>query len=1507
MALDHLLNPDVSARLCLTLAHSWWQFALLATLAYLFGRLPAKRSSERQYAMSVVAMGVGMLALPVTYRLLGPSGAADARSVAQSASEETRAIPHPTRPDVVLSERVPEEGAIRTTAARENVQYEDVWLDSVFPVRLDGYDDEAVSPPQMTQVAPAPFWLRFAPWLVGAYFLGVLFMFVRLVAAFRSAQKLLSHASRVTESDVLNRLQALGRRWSLRVVPLLVHAEQVVVPKIVGLLRPTILLPTGLLTGLSPQELDLILAHELAHLRRHDLAIQLLQRIAEAVLFFNPALWYLSRRISSLREYCCDELTCRSLADDHGEPRQQYALALLRIAELAYARLPASRKTAGNWQTDLDSLAASGRSPSELRRRIASLFGEPLREPLPISRSGMWAMGAIALLALAGPQLWTAWAAEPTPQEEVAVTSASNASTGPADQTAQGLDAGAQDIAPDDSTDIPQLLTADAQIDAVVEHFLVTLLNRKLPFLGNAELSAIGDELRDDLQRWVKRPLPPAAFSEVLLGIEALCSPKIDRVGELFSNVNRFTGEFERFKWYLWTAMDPIPATGEDLARREQQRNWMRDFLRRLPDPNHGEIRTWSGPNDTSIPQTSHQFKAKELEVVMTNALNPFFALPLTAEQFLEVQREIQNPKWTTNSNPDVNSGPSLVCHAVNDAQRDRVWKRWPIRDVGNTTGWLWWDGMGKWVGPSYEPNPDTILARLLAQRQKREQAGEPPPAELLQKPDEQDTPARIAVQAGDRPTGVVEGVLVHAADGSPVADATVILQTEAGRQTTSDSAGRFRFENVPARAWSYRLWARRGNLVSVLTSVAPQSTTDLKVVEFDPLRLNMREGTQATFLVTSQTTQQPVAGATVRFGYPDQRELVTDERGQAIVQGLQFSAAMGRYDVTIEAEGHARSALRIEVERGAPPAVFRTELVTGGVVRGKVVDAAGKPVAGAEIVYRRTDDAGFHGNVLHSDADGNFQYRHVPVDVVMEASAQKQDYVRARQEFRLTANQRETELRLVLPVRLSGNSVSGVVTDESGKPISGADVTNHGKIGEEQRATTTDAEGRFLIDGVFRGPSRYEIGVAYRGFEPQLLEVQPGSSKAPATVSVVLKRGHALRGQVLLDNGQPALGAVVSLRSDNFHPDLRAAHTVDDNGRFRLDSLPEDVRFDVRLAGCASQDNIPLKLDGREPVVVTLELSGRIRGRVIDAATNQPIAPFRIRLGHSRQWKPGEPRSSIPGRWTAPGKKFNSADGAFLVEPLTAGLPVELIVESEGYERRVIPNAIADKGSAARDIEISLVPIVPAKAFKLTGQFLDHQGEPKAGAQLRLIVSTDQPKSSFDPRFNWYLIKQGELGRHSSCEQFLTSITDSSGRFEFTEILPGKYLQLAYWGAGVPQGKSLAFDETQPGGTDDITIRLPAAAKIRGTLARGKFRKAVSLHLSLRDPRAHNFHDYRVAVGNEQETFEFNDLPPGNYSLSIMSDVFRRVDPATGRDIPVGDGLIPLRPGQVETVKFVE
>jgi hypothetical protein len=101
---------------------------------------------------------------------------------------------------------------------------------------------------------------------------------------------------------------ALGERLGIRRAVRILSTAAAEVPTTIGWLRPVVLLPVSALTALTPEQIELLIAHELAHVRRHDYLVNLLQTAVETVLFYHPAVWWVSRRIRVERENCCDDL-----------------------------------------------------------------------------------------------------------------------------------------------------------------------------------------------------------------------------------------------------------------------------------------------------------------------------------------------------------------------------------------------------------------------------------------------------------------------------------------------------------------------------------------------------------------------------------------------------------------------------------------------------------------------------------------------------------------------------------------------------------------------------------------------------------------------------------------------------------------------------------------------------------------------------------------------------------------------------------------------------------------------------------------------------------------------------------------------------------------------------------------------------------------------------------------------------------------------------------------------
>lgn len=173
--------------------------------------------------------------------------------------------------------------------------------------------------------------------------------------------------------------ERLASRLRLDVGFKVVESAFVDTPGVIGFLRPVILLPIAALSNLSPGQIEALLAHELAHVRRQDYAVNLLQTAAETLLFFHPAVWWVSSRIREEREHCCDDVAVEVC----GEPIA-YAAAL---AELA------------SWRSGEPALSV-GAADGPLLARVRRLLGVPA-EDQPRPASGL-ALVAIGLMLSAG-------------------------------------------------------------------------------------------------------------------------------------------------------------------------------------------------------------------------------------------------------------------------------------------------------------------------------------------------------------------------------------------------------------------------------------------------------------------------------------------------------------------------------------------------------------------------------------------------------------------------------------------------------------------------------------------------------------------------------------------------------------------------------------------------------------------------------------------------------------------------------------------------------------------------------------------------------------------------------------------------------------------------------------------------------------------------------------------------------------------------------------------------
>ncbi len=168
---------------------------------------------------------------------------------------------------------------------------------------------------------------RLLPWLTVFYFVGLSLMLLRLCSGFLQLVSLKQKFTASPDINLVNLFYSLKEKLNLESKIELLISLKARVPMVIGFIKPLILLPAASVAQLSIEQLETILLHELAHIKRNDYLINILQTIVETILFFNPFVWLISAIIRREREHCCDDLVLV-----HTREPLNYATALAALA-----------------------------------------------------------------------------------------------------------------------------------------------------------------------------------------------------------------------------------------------------------------------------------------------------------------------------------------------------------------------------------------------------------------------------------------------------------------------------------------------------------------------------------------------------------------------------------------------------------------------------------------------------------------------------------------------------------------------------------------------------------------------------------------------------------------------------------------------------------------------------------------------------------------------------------------------------------------------------------------------------------------------------------------------------------------------------------------------------------------------------------------------------------------------------------------------------------------------
>ena len=151
---------------------------------------------------------------------------------------------------------------------------------------------------------------------------------IKLLTGIAGVNRLRNHRTSLPDEEWILKLKNLGNKLNVSQSVILLQSELIKVPVVIGFLKPVILVPVGLLSNLPPGQVEAILLHELAHIRRKDYLINLVQRFAEAIFFFNPAFIWLNSLIRQEREACCDDVVVTTTGQ-----KRNYLEALVSFQE----------------------------------------------------------------------------------------------------------------------------------------------------------------------------------------------------------------------------------------------------------------------------------------------------------------------------------------------------------------------------------------------------------------------------------------------------------------------------------------------------------------------------------------------------------------------------------------------------------------------------------------------------------------------------------------------------------------------------------------------------------------------------------------------------------------------------------------------------------------------------------------------------------------------------------------------------------------------------------------------------------------------------------------------------------------------------------------------------------------------------------------------------------------------------------------------------------------------
>ncbi len=289
--METFIPSNLAEALGWTILHSFWQASIIGAVLWLILQVVRNTNAVQRYYFSLSALFAVLLVAVVTFFTIYQP---DNQHLALALTEEANWV---VLPAFFADEKT--------------------WADY-----LDiGINLASAYSPQISLV-----------WL-----LGVVFLSIRFIINLLYIHQLKTYKTKPASMEWEARLKAIAEKVKTNRQIKLIESALVAVPTVVGWLKPVILFPLGMFASLPPHEIESILAHELAHIRRNDFITNILQSMIEILFFYHPAVWFIAKHIENERENCCDDIAVAAIGNSLTYIKALTNLATMKMNNLTPA------------------------------------------------------------------------------------------------------------------------------------------------------------------------------------------------------------------------------------------------------------------------------------------------------------------------------------------------------------------------------------------------------------------------------------------------------------------------------------------------------------------------------------------------------------------------------------------------------------------------------------------------------------------------------------------------------------------------------------------------------------------------------------------------------------------------------------------------------------------------------------------------------------------------------------------------------------------------------------------------------------------------------------------------------------------------------------------------------------------------------------------------------------------------------------------------------------------